>query len=170
MWRYRSLILLGTRYASLLSFMHKPLYPQGRTPRYQVNRVLGEPHSWSGCFGAQTNFLYLPGIELRILRCQAPLFAVGHLYISSRLIAFVDISLPAKHTGRNFIIPPPLSRQTDLAILSFWPFGFCWDIHLFSSPKERDRLWGSLVARGSLPCGEVAESVKLDTHIHVVQG
>jgi len=166
MWKYRSLILLGTRHARLVSFMHKPLYPQGRTPRYQLNRSLGQPHSWSGCFGVETNFLYLQGIELWILGCQAPLLAAGHLmYISTCLMAFVDISLPAKHTGRNrtFVIPPPLSRQTDLVILSFWSFGFCWDIRLFSSPKGRDRLWGSTVARGSLPCGEAAESVKLDT-------
>lgn len=172
MWRYRSLILLDTRQARLVSFMHKPLYPQGRTPRYQLNRSLGETPSWSGCFGVETNFLYLPGIELWILGCKAPLLAVGHLmYTSTGLTAFVDISLPAEHTGRNrtFVMPPLLSRRTALAILSFWSFGFCWDIHLFSSPKGRDRLRGSMVTRGSLSCGEAAESVKLDTHIHVVQ-
>jgi hypothetical protein len=48
-WRYSSTILdLSVRWRWLVSFTPQPLYPRGNSPRYSLDRNLGEPQSRSG--------------------------------------------------------------------------------------------------------------------------
>jgi hypothetical protein len=44
-------------------FLTRPLYPQGKKPRYPLDRRLGRPRSQSGCGGDEKNSLPWPGIE-----------------------------------------------------------------------------------------------------------
>jgi hypothetical protein len=53
-WSYRSTILdLGTRWSG--SFRPQLLYPQGKSPRYPLDRRLGGPQSRSGRYGEEKN-------------------------------------------------------------------------------------------------------------------
>jgi len=47
--------------------MHQPLYPQGKSPWYPMNRRLGRPQSWSGCGGEETNSQPLLGLKPQIM-------------------------------------------------------------------------------------------------------
>jgi hypothetical protein len=39
----------------MVNFMPWPLYLWGKNPWYPLNRRLGVPQSWSGCFGEEEN-------------------------------------------------------------------------------------------------------------------
>jgi hypothetical protein len=54
---------LGTRWRWAVSFILRPLYPQGKMPWYPLDRRLGVPQSRSGRGGEEKNFQPLPGIE-----------------------------------------------------------------------------------------------------------
>jgi hypothetical protein len=47
----------------VVSFTPWPLYPQGKSSRYSLNRTLGGPQSQSGCCGEEKNVLPLSGTE-----------------------------------------------------------------------------------------------------------
>jgi hypothetical protein len=47
----------------VVSFTHWPLYSQGRSSRYPLDRRLGEPQSRSGPGGEEKNSQPPPGIE-----------------------------------------------------------------------------------------------------------
>jgi hypothetical protein len=65
-WRYSSFILdLCSRWRRVVSFTLRPLYSQGYSPWYPLNRKLGEPQSRSGHCVVQKNVWPLPGIEPR---------------------------------------------------------------------------------------------------------
>jgi hypothetical protein len=53
---------LGTRWMWVVSFTPRPLCPQGKSPRYQLDRRLGGPQSRSGG-GDEKNFQPPPRIE-----------------------------------------------------------------------------------------------------------
>jgi hypothetical protein len=55
---------LGTRWRWVVSFTPRPLYPQGKSPWYPLDRGLGGPQSRSGRGGEEKNSQPLPGIEL----------------------------------------------------------------------------------------------------------
>jgi predicted DCC family thiol-disulfide oxidoreductase YuxK len=44
---------LATRWGWMVNFMPWPLYLWGKTPWYPLNRRLGVPQSWRGCFGEE---------------------------------------------------------------------------------------------------------------------
>jgi hypothetical protein len=44
---------LGTRWRWVVSFTPRPLYPQGKSPRYPLDRRRGGPQSRSGCGGEE---------------------------------------------------------------------------------------------------------------------
>jgi hypothetical protein len=46
---------LGTRWRWVVSFTPRPLYPQGKSPRYPLQRRLGGPQSRSGRGGEEKN-------------------------------------------------------------------------------------------------------------------
>jgi hypothetical protein len=54
---------LGTRWRWVVSFTSRPLYPQGKSPRYPLDRKLGGPQSRSGRGGQEKNSHLPPGIE-----------------------------------------------------------------------------------------------------------
>jgi hypothetical protein len=55
-WRYSSTILdLSTRWRQVVSFMHLPFYPWGKSPQYPLDRMLGGPKYQSGCRGEEKN-------------------------------------------------------------------------------------------------------------------
>jgi hypothetical protein len=58
-----SILDLGTRWRWVISFTPRPLYPQGKSPRYTLDRRLGGLQSRSGHGGEEKNFQPPPGIE-----------------------------------------------------------------------------------------------------------
>jgi hypothetical protein len=56
---------LGTRWRWAVSFMPRPIYPQGNSPQYLLDRRLGGPQSRSGCGTETKNFQPPPEIEPR---------------------------------------------------------------------------------------------------------
>jgi hypothetical protein len=56
---------LGTRWRWVVSFTPLPLYPQGKSRRYPLDRRLGGTQSRSGRCDKEEKFLLLPGIEPR---------------------------------------------------------------------------------------------------------
>jgi hypothetical protein len=69
-------------------FMHRPLYPQGKSSCYPLDRRLGGPQSWSGRGGEERNSQPLPGLEPPIIQPVAQrytnelsrlLFVVGNI-------------------------------------------------------------------------------------------
>jgi hypothetical protein len=53
---------LGTRWRWVVSFTSRPLYPQGKSPWYPLDRRLGESQSRSGRGGEEKNSQPPPGI------------------------------------------------------------------------------------------------------------
>jgi hypothetical protein len=51
---------LGPRWRRVVSFTPRPLYPQGKSPRYPLDRRLGGPQSRSGHGGEEKNSQPLP--------------------------------------------------------------------------------------------------------------
>jgi hypothetical protein len=65
-WRYNSTILdLGIRWRWELISTLRPLYPRGKSPRYELYRRLGGPQSRSGSYEVEKNILALPENEPR---------------------------------------------------------------------------------------------------------
>jgi hypothetical protein len=55
----------GTRWKLVVNFTPRPLYSQGKSPCYPLNRRLGGPQSRAG---EEKNIQPLPGLELRIIQ------------------------------------------------------------------------------------------------------
>jgi hypothetical protein len=53
----------STRWRRVVSFTPRPLYPQGKSPWYPLDRRLRGPQSRSGRGGEEKNFQSPPGIE-----------------------------------------------------------------------------------------------------------
>jgi hypothetical protein len=54
---------LGARWTLVVSFTHRPLYPQGKSIWYPLGRRLGGSQSRSGRGGEEKNSQPPPGIE-----------------------------------------------------------------------------------------------------------
>jgi hypothetical protein len=50
-----SFLDFGTRWRRVVSFTHRPLYPQGKRPCYPLDRRLGGPHGRSERGGEEKN-------------------------------------------------------------------------------------------------------------------
>jgi hypothetical protein len=59
---------LRTRWKWVVSFTPQLLYPQGKCPRYPLDRRLGGPQSQSGCGGKEKISQPLPGLEPPIIQ------------------------------------------------------------------------------------------------------
>jgi len=67
--RIAPLILdLGTRWGCMVSFMTRPLYPQGKGHWHPLNMMLGWTQSRSGRDGVEKNSQPLPGLEPPIIQ------------------------------------------------------------------------------------------------------
>jgi hypothetical protein len=62
---------LGTRWRPVVSFTPRPLYPQGKRPRYPWDWSLGGPQSRPGHGGEEKNSQSLPGLEPPIIQPAA---------------------------------------------------------------------------------------------------
>jgi len=58
------LLNLGTTWKWVVIFMPQPLYPQGMSPWYPLDRKLSGPQSWSGCGGEEKKVHHWPCQEL----------------------------------------------------------------------------------------------------------
>jgi hypothetical protein len=63
-----SILDLGSRWRSVVSFTPRPLYPQGKSPWYPLDKKLGGPQSRSGGGGEEKNSQPLPGLEAPIIQ------------------------------------------------------------------------------------------------------
>jgi hypothetical protein len=63
-----SIIDLGTRWRWVVSFTHRLLYPQGKSPWYSLDRTLGGPQSRSGRGDEEKNSQPLPWLEPPIIQ------------------------------------------------------------------------------------------------------
>jgi hypothetical protein len=54
---------LGTKWRWVFTFMPRPLYSQGKSPWYPLERRLDGPQSRSGHGGEEKNYQPLPGLE-----------------------------------------------------------------------------------------------------------
>jgi hypothetical protein len=62
------ILYLGTRWRWVVSFMPRPLYLQGKSPMYPLDRRLGESQSRSGRGGEEKNSQPPPGLEPSIIQ------------------------------------------------------------------------------------------------------
>jgi hypothetical protein len=96
---------LGTIWRRVLNFTIRPLYPQGKSPWYALDRRLGGPQSWSGRGGEEKNSQSLPRLEPLIIqpvaqRCTAEISRLLVLYIYIYIFhwllqsLFADLGLP----------------------------------------------------------------------------
>jgi hypothetical protein len=75
---------LGTTERWVVSFTSRPLYPQEKSPCYQLYRRLGRPQSWPRCGGEEKNSQLLPGLEPPIIQAVAQRYTTD----LSRLLHF----------------------------------------------------------------------------------
>jgi hypothetical protein len=62
------ILYLGTRWRRVVSFTRRPLYPQGKSLWYPLDRRLGGVQSRSGRGGEEKNSQPLPGLETPIIQ------------------------------------------------------------------------------------------------------
>jgi hypothetical protein len=70
----------------VVNFTLQPLYPQGKSPWYPLDRRLGVPHSRSGRGGEEKISQPLPGLETRITQPVAQRYTTE----LSRLSKYVE--------------------------------------------------------------------------------
>jgi hypothetical protein len=90
---------LGTRWRCVVIFMPQPLYPQGKSPWYTLDRRLDGPQSQSGHGGEEKNSQPLPGFKPLIIQpvvqCYTSELSWHHLITSrhkKQLWLHVEIS------------------------------------------------------------------------------
>jgi hypothetical protein len=69
---------LGTRWGRVVSFTPRPLYPQGKSTWYPLDRKLGGTQSRSGRGGEQKNSQPLPGLEPSIIQHVAQRYTINY--------------------------------------------------------------------------------------------
>jgi hypothetical protein len=94
----------------VVNFMPRPLYPQGKSPRYPLDRRLGGPHNRSGRCAEEKNSQPPPGIELRLLKKRF----VHTVFLTVSRHAW-PLSLPTE-LSQWFIVFIHLSLLTSLLI------------------------------------------------------
>jgi hypothetical protein len=77
---------LGTNWRRIVGFTPRPLYPQGKSPRYPLDRRLWGPRSDLDDV-EKIKFLTVPELELRPLGCSV---------VASR---YTDYAIPAAVSG-----------------------------------------------------------------------
>jgi hypothetical protein len=113
---------LGTRWRRVVSFRRRPLYPQGKSPWYPLDRRLGGPQSRSGHGGEQKNSQPLPGVEPPIIQPVAQCYTAElrsndnsrFLYDSYSTFPLTDIVMVKHpHTSNNsvrYLVPAKRCR------------------------------------------------------------
>jgi hypothetical protein len=82
-WRYSSIHSLTLALARVSGEFHKPrpLYPQGNSPWYPLDRRLGGPQIRSVLGGEEKNSQPLPGLEPPIIQPVAQRFTNAVIYV-----------------------------------------------------------------------------------------
>jgi hypothetical protein len=82
---------LGIRLRRVVSFTPRPLYPQGKSPWYPLDRRLGRPQSRSGRGGEEKNSQPPPGIERYFPDHPAPSLVAISTDLSRLLTLYLKI-------------------------------------------------------------------------------
>jgi hypothetical protein len=129
---------LGTRWRWVVRFTSRPLYPQGKSPWYPLDRRLGGPQSHSGCGGEEKNsqpppaiLILSPHLHLDLPSGLLPSVFDQHFVYISHLYAppippFFSVQVmellimqtsPAFHhsllLGPNILLSTPLPQVTE---------------------------------------------------------
>jgi hypothetical protein len=79
---------LGTKWRLVVSAMPQPLYPQGMSPWYPLDKRLSGSQSQSGCSGEEKNSQPLPGPKPHHPACSPALYQWATLAPRKSLINF----------------------------------------------------------------------------------
>jgi len=71
---------LGTRWMWVVSFTHRLLYPQGKSPWFPLDRRLGGEQNRSGHGGLDKNSQPLPGHKPPIIQAGAQRYTIEHTW------------------------------------------------------------------------------------------
>jgi hypothetical protein len=77
---------IGTRWKSVVSFSPLPLYPEGKSCRYPLDRRLGGPLSPSGYGGEEKNSQLLLGLKSSIIQPVAQRYNIELTRLSTRTV------------------------------------------------------------------------------------
>jgi hypothetical protein len=91
------IIDLGTRWNWGAIFTPRPLYSQGKSPWYPLDRRRGRPQSQSGRGGEENNSQPLPGLEPPIIQPVAQRYTTE----LSRLLG----GQTGRHNSNQFLVP-----------------------------------------------------------------
>jgi hypothetical protein len=140
---------LGTRWRWVVSFTPRPLYPQGKSPWYTLDRRLGGPESRSGRGGEEKNFQPLRLVKVRL--------KIPSWILRARSLRSVKIVLVSPSSFWSSHVPSSFRSVTESQLrnlVSFRSFQmispFCWYPCLpttmcvtFSLPMTSQFLWYS---------------------------
>jgi hypothetical protein len=90
---------LGTRWRSVVSFTHRPLYPQGKNAWYPLDRRLGGPQSRSGRCGEEKIPQPLPGLKHQIIKPVAQRYTAELTWL---LFIYLFIYIQMSGSGSEF--------------------------------------------------------------------
>jgi hypothetical protein len=97
---------LGTRWRWVVSFMSQPLYPQGKSPWYSLDRRLGGSQTRSGRGGEEKNSQPPPGIESSIIQPVAQCYTTELIRISSAMYRKHRESAHIYHPAKTMLSLP----------------------------------------------------------------
>jgi len=97
----------------VINFTPRPLYPQGKSPWYPLDRRIGGPQSRSGRGGEEKNSQTPPGLEPPIMQ------PVVQCYPGSWCSRFIQLKLFSKQKlpGVKVTVPPSASQNCNLFFL-----------------------------------------------------
>jgi hypothetical protein len=111
---------LGTRQMWMVSFTPRPLYPQGESPWYPLNRRLGGPQSRSGRGGENKNSQSLPRLEPLIIQSVAQCYTAELSWLLDGVcnegyfrLEFGDPAVSRTIISMNLIISSSLNQRYD---------------------------------------------------------
>jgi hypothetical protein len=111
---------LGTRWRGVVSFTLQPLYLQGKSPWYPLNRRLDEPQSRSGRGGEDKDFPATAGNRTVELRLSSPLLS----------------AVPTKLSRLCYVLMSFIIFIFHLAVLLLWAIK--WARHVFWMGEMRN--------------------------------
>jgi hypothetical protein len=115
------ILVLGIRWRWVVSFTPRPLYPQGKSPWYSLDRRLGGPHNRSGRGGEEKNSQPPPGIEPQIVQPVAQRYtnwAITALVCCVLLLINCKASFLEIHVGHVVV----LWSVYNTFVTAYWPY------------------------------------------------
>jgi hypothetical protein len=109
---------LGTKWKWVVSFTPRPFYPQGKSPKYALDRRLGGPQRRSGRGGEEKNSQPLPGLVPPIIQPVAQRYTIDN-FLPSFLNIHSNIILPCTHTSSEWSLSFKLSENNSIMRATF---------------------------------------------------